>query len=210
MNMDDKLPEAAAGVNAETSAVFVRLGKMTRELHEALNQLGVMPQLQHAAEGLPDARGRLHYVAEKTAMAADRVLDAVDEAKVLHARISDSARALSDRLTTQDAQPPSTDDILEALRDIEATAGQADAHLTDIMLAQDFHDLTGQVVARVVTLAQDLEMSLVKLVVDSAPEEKRVQAPGPHLSGPVIDPKGRDDVAVDQAQVDDLLASLGF
>ena len=99
--------------------------------------------------------------------------------------------------------------MVRVLRDIEQRAEQADARLTDIMLAQDFHDLTGQVVARVVTLANELEVSLVKLLVEVAPEQAAAAAPR-RLDGPVVDPKGRSDVAVDQAQVDDLLASLGF
>ena len=52
------------------------------------------------------------------------------------------------------------------------------------MMAQDFHDLTGQVVAKVVALASDLEDSLVKLLVQAAPPEgpegraRRPQRPG--------------------------------
>ncbi len=92
---------------------------------------------------------------------------------------------------------------------IEQRAMRADGRLTDIMLAQDFHDLTGQVVARVVTLANELESSLVKLLVEVAPEGAPVTSE-PRLDGPVVDARGRTDVAVDQTQVDDLLASLGF
>jgi chemotaxis protein CheZ len=194
---------------ADAAAVFQRLGAMTRQLHDALSELGVMPQLQQAAEGLPDARSRLNYVAEKTAAAAGKVLDAVDEAKALNAAVSAQARELAQRLDGATAAPPSPQELVRVLRDIEQRAEQADARLTDIMLAQDFHDLTGQVVARVVTLANELEVSLVKLLVEVAPEQAAAAAPR-RLDGPVVDPKGRSDVAVDQAQVDDLLASLGF
>ncbi|MFT5934422.1 MAG: chemotaxis protein CheZ, partial [Hydrogenophaga sp.] len=88
-----------------------------------------------------------------------------------------------------------------------------DARLTEIMLAQDFHDLTGQVVARVVQVAATIEEQLLALLLESAPAGKpgqdHVLASAP-LQGPVVDSEGRTDVVTNQAQVDDLLASLGF
>jgi chemotaxis protein CheZ len=78
------------------------------------------------------------------------------------------------------------------------------------MLAQDFHDLTGQVVAKVVTLANNLEDSLVKLLVQVVPADQREKVDLQVLHGPVVDPAGRSDVVSDQGEVDDLLASLGF
>ena len=78
------------------------------------------------------------------------------------------------------------------------------------MMAQDFHDLTGQVVAKVVALATDLEDSLVKLLVQVAPPEQAQKVEQSLLQGPVVDPNGRTDVVTDQGEVDDLLASLGF
>ena len=95
--------------------------------------------------------------------------------------------------------------------ELEASTGRVDQHLTDIMLAQDFHDLTGQVVAKVVALAIDLEDSLVKLLVQVAPSELvSPEAVSAELNGPVVDPEGRTDVVSSQGEVDDLLASLGF
>jgi chemotaxis protein CheZ len=202
-------PYESTDADGDTAAVFRRLGVMTRQLHDALRELGVMPQLQHAAEGLPDARSRLNYVVEKTAAAADKVLDAVDEVKSLNADVRAGARELARRLDDPTTRPPSTGEMQQALEAIQRLAAQADTRLTDIMLAQDFHDLTGQVVARVVTLANELESSLVKLLVEVAPEGTSV-APDPVLGGPVVDARRRADVAVDQTQVDDLLASLGF
>jgi chemotaxis protein CheZ len=82
--------------------------------------------------------------------------------------------------------------------------------ITSALLAQDFHDLTGQVVTKVITLATDLEDSLVKLLVSVVPEEPRERADAGALHGPVVDPLGRTDVVANQGEVDDLLASLGF
>jgi chemotaxis protein CheZ len=78
------------------------------------------------------------------------------------------------------------------------------------MLAQDFHDLTGQVVAKVVDLAGELEESLVKLLMQVIPEDQVHKVDEAVLNGPVVDPAGRTDIVANQEQVDSLLASLGF
>jgi chemotaxis protein CheZ len=192
-----------------TTEVFIQLGTITRLLHDTLAQLGVMPKLQAAAQGLPDARSRLNYIAEKTASAADKVLNSVDQAKAVHAHIVTQAQNLSRDLTENPVKAVASGAVLNFVRDIEASATQADQHLTDIMLAQDFHDLTGQVVAKVVTLANDLEGSLVKLLVQVVPEDQ-IHKVEQALNGPVVNPEGRTDVVANQEQVDDLLASLGF
>lgn len=194
---------------SSTTEVFIQLGTITRLLHDTLAQLGVMPKLQAAAQGLPDARSRLNYIAEKTASAADKVLNSVDQAKEVHAHIVSQAQLLARDLTDNPVKAVASGAVLNFVRDIESSAGKADQHLTDIMLAQDFHDLTGQVVAKVVTLANDLESSLVKLLVQVVPEDQ-IHKVEQALSGPVVNPEGRTDVVANQEQVDDLLASLGF
>ena len=85
-----------------------------------------------------------------------------------------------------------------------------DARLTEIMMAQDFHDLTGQVIGRVVQLASTIEVQLLGLLLQSAPTGQPGQDQAFELAGPVVNPEGRTDVVKDQQQVDDLLASLGF
>jgi chemotaxis protein CheZ len=101
--------------------------------------------------------------------------------------------------------------VMNFVGDVEAATERIDRHLTDIMMAQDFHDLTGQVVAKVVALAADLEDSLVKLLVQAAPPEaQKVVEHASVLNGPVVNPAGRTDVVSNQGEVDDLLASLGF
>jgi chemotaxis protein CheZ len=168
-----------------------------------------MPGLQTAAQGLPDARSRLNYIADKTAAAAGKVLDSVDQAKVINSHMVSSAQAIASELTDNPVKAVASGALLNFVSDIEASAARADQHLTDIMLAQDFHDLTGQVVAKVVTLANELEGSLVKLLVQVVPEDQ-IHKVEQALSGPVVNPEGRSDVVANQEQVDDLLASLGF
>ena len=100
--------------------------------------------------------------------------------------------------------------VMNFVGDVEASTARMDRHLTEIMLAQDFHDLTGQVVAKVVTLAADIEDQLVKLLLKTAPPDQVHKVEQTFLNGPVVNPEGRTDVVANQEQVDELLASLGF
>lgn len=208
---------AASSPNSATSAtagaspeVFQQLGQITRQLHDTLTQLGVMPKLQIAAEGLPDARSRLSYIAQKTGEAADKVLNSVDQAKVEHANIATETRRIAEALLSDPVKAVASGSVINFVSDVEAATARIDQHLTDIMMAQDFHDLTGQVVAKVVGLANELEDSLVKLLLQAAPAELTQQMEREALQGPVVNPEGRTDVVADQGEVDDLLASLGF
>ena len=190
--------------------VFQQIGTITRVLHDTMQQLGVMPKLQVATDGLPDARSRLTYIANKTADAANKVLNSVDQAKAEHAKITEAANAMAQAITADPVRAVASGAVLNFVKEVETSTSKIDTHLTDIMLSQDFHDLTGKVVAKVVTLANDLEDSLVKLLVSVVPPEQREKVDPSILQGPVVNPEGRADVVTNQSEVDDLLASLGF
>lgn len=217
MNMNElataglPLDAAATHINASGASpeVFQQLGAITRQLHDTLTQLGVIPQLKIAADGLPDARSRLNYIAQKTGAAAEKVLNSVDCAKADHAHITTETRRIAAAIVADPVKAVASGSILNFVTDVEQTTARIDSHLTDIMMAQDFHDLTGQVVAKVVALATELEDSLVRLLVQAAPPDQ-VQKVESHLQGPVVDAEGRTDVVANQGEVDDLLASLGF
>ena len=200
-------PQMAAQASPE---VFQQLGHITRQLHDTLQQLGVMPRLQMAADGLPDARSRLSYIARKTGEAADKVLNSVDQAKAQHGHIASETRRIAAAIVADPVKAVASGAVMNFVGDVESATERIDQHLTDIMMAQDFHDLTGQVVAKVVALATDLEDSLLKLLVQAAPPEQAQKVEPTLLQGPVVDPNGRADVVKDQGEVDDLLASLGF
>jgi chemotaxis protein CheZ len=190
--------------------VFQQIGSLTRLLHDTMQQLGVMPKLQLASEGLPDARSRLNYIADKTADAANKVLNSVDQAKAEHQHIATETRRLAKSVLADPVRAVASGALMNFVEDVDGATARIDRHLTDIMLAQDFHDLTGQVVAKVVALAIDLEDSLVKLLVQVVPPDQREKVDPNVLHGPVVDPTGRTDVVANQTEVDDLLASLGF
>lgn len=208
MKMDD-LSTLAPQMQASPE-IFQQLGHITRQLHDTLQQLGVMPKLQQAADGLPDARSRLTYIARKTGEAADKVLNSVDQAKAEHGHITKETRRIAEAIVADPVKAVATGAVLNFVADVEKSTARIDQHLTDIMMAQDFHDLTGQVVQKVVSLATDLEDSLVKLLVQAAPPEQAKKVEEVVLHGPVVDATGRTDVVQNQGEVDDLLASLGF
>ncbi len=210
MKMDTAQQLRPAETLAVSPEVFQQLGSITRLLHDTMSQLGVMPKLQVATDGLPDARSRLSYIATKTAAAAEKVLNSVDQAKLEHASISEATREMARAIVADPVKAVASGQVMNFVQDVESRTAAIDSHLTDIMMAQDFHDLTGQVVAKVVALANDLEDSLVKLLVQVVPPDQREKVDPNVLNGPVVNPEGRADVVSNQGEVDDLLASLGF
>ena len=201
--------------------VLSRIGHMTRALHENLRGLGLDKLIEKAASDIPDARDRLDYVARLSEEAAKRVLDATDAAAPLQDGIDRSAvdlsRAWQSLLDSGEgsAQLPAewralAQRTIAGLDESRTAVGATKGHLMDIMMAQDFQDLTGQVIKRITGIAQDLEKQLVQMLVDFAPAEIRRELDNGLLNGPQINPEGKSEVVADQGQVDDLLDSLGF
>ncbi len=208
MKTDPFLTPIEQEVAAASPDVFHQLGAITRLLHDTLNQLAIVPKLQTAADGLPDARSRLTYIAKKTGEAAEKVLNLVELAKAEQTGIAEATRRMAKAIAADPVRAVASGGVMNFVEDVEAATARIDAHLTDIMMAQDFHDLTGQVVAKVVTLAGDLEDSLVSLLIQAAPPEQAQKAEA--LQGPQHNSQGGADVVSNQGEVDDLLASLGF
>jgi chemotaxis protein CheZ len=201
-----------------TSAVDVhqQLGALTRQLHDSLQGLGLTDKVKDWAGELPDAKSRLSYIARLTGEAAEKVLNQVDQAKAQHDHIAAQARRMAALIEKDpDAAVPSGE-VMNFIADVEQSGKKLDEHLTAIMMAQDFHDLTGQVIAKVVNLAATIEEQLVHLLVQTAPPAAankaaiKQEAYVPALAGPVVDGTGNPEVVTDQSEVDDLLASLGF
>ena len=203
----------------EPDDMLVRIGHITRILHDNLRELGLDKVLEKATHDIPDVRDRLNYVARMTEQAAQRVLNATDTAIPLQDRIGGDAKQLSaawQQLLVAGAGAPDgaawqalAQQTVAALDGAAAGSSETKAHLMDIMMAQDFQDLTGQVIKKVTSIAQNLEKQLVQMLIDFAPEQMKKEIDNGLLNGPQIDPKG-EGVVADQEQVDDLLDSLGF
>ncbi len=196
--------------------VITRVGKLTRTLHEGLRALGYDKMLESSAAAIPDARDRLSYVATMTEQAAQRALNASEAAKPLQAALAANADALTVRWDKLFAADPGVDEFKalvgatrDYLREVPERTRATNAQLNEIMLAQDFQDLTGQVIKKITDVVHTLEIQLLNLLVDNAPPEK-VHMAGEMLNGPVINGHARTDVVTSQQQVDELLESLGF
>ena len=193
--------------------MFQQLGSITRQLHDALKELGYADKLKGTVDQLPDAQSRLSYIARLTGEAAEKVLNHVDGAKSEQEAIAERGRQLTSTIAGVPGLARAMPELLSWSRDVVELSEKSDARLTEIMMAQDFHDLTGQVINRVVQLAATIEEQLLALLLQSAPARAPAQDKDYDmnaLEGPVVDAEGRTDVVADQKDVDDLLASLGF
>lgn len=197
--------------------MLTRIGRITRDLHDNLRVLGYDRMLEKVTSEIPDVRDRLNYVVEMTEQAAQRVLNATDICTPLQDQIITRAGGLQEEWNTllMARKQYSEHKELAEKTVMFLSEAQADAKLTreklvEIMLAQDFQDLTGQVVKRVTQLAHDMEKQLVQLLVDFAPELSRRDSGDGLLNGPQISTEGKTDIVANQEQVDDLLDSLGF
>lgn len=206
----------------QRSSVFEEVGRMTREVHEALMTFAADERLNDLTkDDMPDARDRLRYVITLTEQAANRTLTVVEAAQPIADRLTDR----SIRLRAQLSQVASNEadnvrlvtvisTVSEYLESILKNGDILKSQLNEVMMAQEFQDLSGQMLMRVIDLLEQLEKKLVGLLrltgvpetlaKDSAEKGDLRQGVGPQM------PNGGSDVAKSQDDVDDLLASLGF
>ncbi|MBL8430329.1 MAG: protein phosphatase CheZ [Dechloromonas sp.] len=211
-------PGGSAENWSQQEAVFNRIGHMARALHDTLGQLGYDKLIEKTVSALPDAKDRLAYVANLTEQAACRVLNATDIASPLIEGMENGALALGkrwDKVFANQMNPAEFKALAAETRaflneQLPQKAQATHAQLTEIMMAQDFQDLTGQVIKKIVALAHELESGLMTVLLEVLPETKRTEEVASLMNGPVVNAEGRTDVVVNQEQVDDLLDSLGF
>jgi len=213
---------AAEVVDTTTAAptereMLHRIGQMTRGLHESLRELGLDQMLEKTAQEIPDARDRLNYVATMTEQAAERVLNATDIANPLQDNITNQAEVLQkrwegllDKPSLKSEYSAAAKETLTFLKQSTEDANATKAQLMEIMMAQDFQDLTGQVIKKITEVANTIEQELVRTLVDFAPNQPVPKAEEGLLNGPQIKPEEKVNVMANQEQVDDLLDSLGF
>ena len=213
------MASVAAGEGAETDKnMYERLGGIVRLLHDSLRELGYDRALTEASSQITDAQDRLEYVATLTEQAANKVLNTLDEGMPAQDKLSKQAQDMSGRWDALFAGKLSLDEFKALAGDSrqfsqavsDATEAEK-ARLLEIMMAQDFQDITGQLIKKVVTITKTVENELAQLLRDNAPPETRAKlaeketAPVQLMSGPSV-----PSAALDQDNVDDLLADLGF
>ncbi len=217
--------------DASSDRILARIGQLTRTLRDSMQELGLDKQVQAAAVMVPDARDRLKYVATMTEQAAERALNAIELAKPVQEGMQRDAQALDARWEQWYGAPMDRVEVKTLLADTRGFLQQVPVHtaatnaqLLEIMLAQDFQDLTGQVIKKITDVVHLIEQQLLGVLLENIAPERREQFAAQAaalaasatttnealLNGPQINPEGRTDVVQDQTQVDDLLASLGF
>lgn len=201
-----------------TRDLFLRIGQLTRLLRNSMANLGLEQAIMEVADAIPNTRDRLNYVVGKTSQAADRALTSVETARPLQEKLSASARELSVRWDAWFDCPVELQEARELVRDTRSylqhvpdMARQTNAQLTEIMMAQDFQDLTGQVLQNLMQVIETVEKELISVLVESMGETEARQLPEDNglKNGPQIDATA-EGIAASQEQVDDLLESLGF
>ena len=197
--------------------VINTIGHMTRSLHDSLRELGYDKNLEKAASSIPDARDRLNYVATLTEKAAERVLNATDAAQpvvekmeVESQRLAREWQKLFDKQLDVEQFKNLATQTHAFLAELPKQTKETNAYLMEIMMAQDFQDLTGQVIKKIVAVTQQMEKQLVELLIENPPSTANPDAYAGMLNGPVINAAGRTDVVANQDQVDELLESLGY
>lgn len=225
-------PAAPAAASAAThdaaddeqgKGMYERLGAIVRVMHDSLRELGYDKALTEASSQIVDAQDRLEYVASLTEQAANKVLNTLDDGMPAQDLLSKQAKEMETRwddlfagkLSIEQFKSLAGDSKQFAQLVSEATEAEK-ARLLEIMMAQDFQDITGQLIKKVVIITKTVENELAQLLRDSAPadvKEKLAQKqaaqeqeqPAQLMSGPSV-----PTVALDQDSVDDLLADLGF
>ena len=206
----------AAPADHGDNPMFERLGGIVRTLHDSLRQLGYDKALTEASTQIVDAQDRLEYVATLTEQAANKVLNTLDQGMPAQEQLSSQAREMEARWADLFAGKLSIEQFKVLAGDSQsfaqavARASEAEkARLLDIMMAQDFQDITGQLIKKVVSITKVVEHELAELLRDSAPPAARerllARASESIMTGPSV-----PAVALSQDSVDDLLADLGF
>ncbi|MCW8855509.1 MAG: protein phosphatase CheZ [Gammaproteobacteria bacterium] len=212
---------------AGDSNLFQELGKMTREIHEAIMSFRMDSRIANLANtDFPDAKDRLEYVITMTEKAANTVLTVVEKGTPVAEKLSTQAKHLGEqwgRFRRREMQGDELramgSEVEEFFAESETMMSELLSGFTEVLMAQDFQDLTSQIIRKVITLVDDVETNLVELIkiqgehLTPPPQEeknKKAADDRANLDGPQIPGKETDEVMTGQDDVDDLLASLGF
>lgn len=221
---DDALTAIAQLAGFRDSLLFREVGRLTRELHDSINNFVVDSHIVDIAESdMPDAAERLSYVIQMTEDAANTTLSAVERAMPLAETLHRDSERLAELWQKFNARQLTVDDFRELsselsvfLNDTQRNSEELNGKLSEVLMAQGYQDLTGQIIRKVIDLVHDVEGKLVELVrLSGAPQkpaakEKPDDKPDTKAAGPVVPGVDKADAVHGQDEVDDLLSSLGF
>jgi len=220
----------SSGVQSSVE-LFAEVGKLTRQLHDSLNNFQLDPRIANMAnQDIPDARTRLSYVIDATEEAANKTMDLVDSCMPISEELHDGIVKVMpgwNKLISRELQLGEFNTLVKEidgfLKNSSDNSAKLTGLLTEVLMAQGYQDLTGQVIRRVIELVKEVEDNLVYMLtmfggIESKDGAEIVEKPNKSenevdkitAEGPILDADIREDVASDQDDVDDLLSSLGF
>lgn len=193
--------------------MYDRLGVTVRHLHDSIREIGYEQKvLDETLIEITGSQDRLNYIATLTEQAANKVLNAVDEAMPIQSEQLVKSKVMIDRWTLLLNSMKTTDDLAEIIdhsisfaKLVSDNSESEKERLMVIMMAQDFQDITGQIIKKIVGLTQTLEIELAQILKDFAPKTESIEKPVDLLSGPIV-----PNLALVQDDVDSMLADLGF
>ncbi|MES9845301.1 MAG: protein phosphatase CheZ [Candidatus Sedimenticola sp. PURPLELP] len=193
------------------SELFQEVGRLTRELHEAINGFlldGRIAELAH--QEIPDAGERLNYVVNMTEESANIALGAVESGLPLADELTQLSGVMREVLAADEIPAERLDELQEFIKLVTDHSGQLHGKLSEVLVAQEFQDLTGQIIRQVISLVNDVEDKLVQLVRLSGAKATGTERHQEHLKGPAVPGLDENGSISDQDEVDELLSSLGF
>lgn len=216
---DELIRDIATPIQKE---LFDEVGRLTRQLHSAIVDFQVDDRLiTLASTEIPDAKERLSYVIDMTEQAANKTMDAVEECLPLAEALTTNIQSVKPtwgKLMRRDIE---LNEFKGLCHDVQQFVDRSELDsirlrelLNEILLAQDFQDLTGQMIRRVIDLVREVENNLVSMLTvfgeQPVSEDTPITISNVEAEGPIMNAEERDDVVTGQDEVDDLLSSLGF
>lgn len=187
--------------------LFIEVGKITRRLHDSIKEFqeSIRPRLQDLpVHELPQASDKLLWVIRKTEEAASRTLNLVEKHLGYLEKTAPLLPFLEGRLREKRIPEGMDPQALQALVIMQRELSK---DLTEIMMAQDFQDLTGQIIKKVMDLIAEIESHLVKILQIFGLKMESA------ASGRPKDETGSADqekTSASQSDVDDILKQFGF
>jgi chemotaxis protein CheZ len=213
----------------ESTELFSEVGKLTRQLHDSLNSFQVDERIANLTQDeIPDAQSRLTYVIEETEKAANATMDAVEKSMPLAEGLNERLISIApewQKLMGRQIELGEFKSLCvqmdKLISDATHDSATLNSLLTEVLMAQGYQDLTGQVIRRVIELVKEVEDNLVSMLTafgdtsekkqhEDNPQSSKKDTDTVKAEGPIIDAETRDDVVSGQDDVDDLLSSLGF
>ena len=201
--------------------MFQEVGKLTRELHETINDLGGDARLSSIMhEEMPDARHNLNHVIDLTEDAANKTLTAVEHSAPLLDRLSKHTDHLKNvlqghikKLEERNSVTFFETEIESYLDTVSEDIKSINKDMNAVLVAQGYQDISGQIIQRVNKMVQNLEESLVgilKLNSNYVNNDEKKEVDNNSGYGPSVPGIENGEMMKNQDEVDDLLSTLGF